>query len=412
MTSMFSSIDALFFSIVESESVESIFQPIVSVKKKSIVGFESFFNGIHPQTRSKIPVKIPFSSSDSELNTQMDQLCRRKGIESYAGLPFPLRNTFLSLDYDHSMIINGLIGLEQFMQHLSFNGIRSNQISIKFMESAGKNISALCDQVSLFREYGFMIALDRVGSASTSLDSIVQIKADIVKISKTLLRDLDKESYKQEIVSSLITLSHRAGSVVIADGVDNEAQVITCMELGVDFLQGKYFGKPSMLSQDELVFVNSQMKEMSSKIRNKKVSRIIKEEAQKQGIENVVDSCIESLCELSPDWFEGEMEQLVLKNQAMECLYMLNEDGIQITDTVCSDKIRKKNSMLFSPAPKGTDQSMKDYFLSINSSRNVYITEPYVSLASGNQCITISKVFSSDDGNRYILCVDVYPDVV
>ena len=319
MVNMLSSVDTLFRSMVECDSVEAVFQPVVSVKKKSMVGFETYFRGIHPFTGAKIPLKIPFVSSDAALNTQMDRLCRKKGMESYAAAPFNIKDKFLTLNFDPSMVIHGLTGFEQFLDQIVSFGIRPDQIVIKNIESNDDNLSDLFDLISVFKEHGFMVALDHIGSAVSSLESIVQIRADIVKISRLLVRDLDKEFYKQEILFSLIDLSHRAGSVVIADGVDNEALVSSCVELGVDFLQGNYFGKPSLLTLDALNHVHSQMKEIASKIRNQKVSSIIKEDTQKAGFENVVDSCIESAGELSPEWFEGEMEQLVAKNPAIEC---------------------------------------------------------------------------------------------
>ena len=63
----------------------------------------------------------------------------------------------------------------------------------------------------------------------------------------------------------------------------------------------------------------------------------------------------------------------------------------------------------FRPAPKGTDHSLKEYYyVLIDVELQKYTTDPYVSLASGNLCRTISTCFRDAANNRlYVLCVDV-----
>jgi hypothetical protein len=53
---------------------------------------------------------------------------------------------------------------------------------------------------------------------------------------------------------------------------------------------------------------------------------------------------------------------------------------------------------------------MKDYFyflLEAGLNKTSYVTEPYLSMASGNSCVTLSSLFKNADEKRYILCLDV-----
>ena len=81
-----------------------------------------------------------------------------------------------------------------------------------------------------------------------------------------------------------------------------------------------------------------------------------------------------------------------------------------MTDTICNAAIAQRGgAAIFRPAPKGTDHSLKEYYyVPIDVELQKYTTEPYVSLASGNLCRTISACFRdiSNDG-VYVLCLDV-----
>jgi len=86
----------------------------------------------------------------------------------------------------------------------------------------------------------------------------------------------------------------------------------------------------------------------------------------------------------------------------------LDEAGIQVTDTIFNRIEILKNKKIFSPARKGAEHTSKDYYyLIVNTGLNSFTTEPYISLASGNLCLTISSSFTGLDGGMFILCVDI-----
>lgn len=95
-------------------------------------------------------------------------------------------------------------------------------------------------------------------------------------------------------------------------------------------------------------------------------------------------------------------------NSLVECIYVLNENGVQVTDTICNcENILKQKRHIFSPALKGTDHSMKDYFIFISAGQNKYVTDQYISLATGNLCLTTAKLFQGKNRENLVLCVDI-----
>ena len=87
----------------------------------------------------------------------------------------------------------------------------------------------------------------------------------------------------------------------------------------------------------------------------------------------------------------------------VEALYVLDERGVQITDTIHARRVRARP---VPPAPRGTDQSLKQYFLMLHAGLERYTSDPYISSASGNFCITMSRYFRNALGQNYVLCCD------
>jgi hypothetical protein len=114
-------------------------------------------------------------------------------------------------------------------------------------------------------------------------------------------------------------------------------------------------------------------------------------------------------CSPSVD-FNLVLQQALRKMGAIECLHILDEAGMQVTETACRPtQVFARNRSMFRPAAVGTDHSLKEYYyMLLDAELPKYTTDPYVSLATGNLCQTISTCFRDGFNNRlYVLCVDV-----
>lgn len=397
--------------VLQHKAIETYFHPIVSLRKNHVLGFEALSRGVDPASGSMIPPDVLFSSTESDIIISMDRLCRQKAIENFAKLPFDNRNYFLALNFDSTLVDRGVVGSGKLVNTILNYGIKPEQVVIEILESKVKDIQALKEFVKLYKEYGFLIALDDVGAGHSNLDRLVYLQADIVKIDRDLIKNIHREYYKQEVVKALIALSHKVGAIVVAEGVETEEEVIASIEYGADLLQGFYFGKPSPLSCSIMEGLATKIHKMSSMVRTHKIQSITENEKRKKQYNKLIKSCIEQISQTADNAVDDVLRNLVARNASLECLYVLNEFGVQISDTICNRAImQNKNNLLFQPAPKGADQSGKDYYILINSGLHVFVTEPYISLASGNLCITISKAFTNHEGNRFILCMDIYPE--
>ncbi|HNB54555.1 MAG TPA: PDC sensor domain-containing protein, partial [Anaerolineales bacterium] len=121
-----------------------------------------------------------------------------------------------------------------------------------------------------------------------------------------------------------------------------------------------------------------------------------------------LSSFVRALAGLPASDIEGTLGRLIRENPSVECLFVLNGDGVQESETHTRPGVAFKQSALFHPARPGADHSMKEYvYLLTDSIVNRYRTEPYVSQASGNLCVTLSAIFRDASNINHILCLDI-----
>lgn len=124
----------------------------------------------------------------------------------------------------------------------------SDSIIEEINESMVKDINSLQTFISLHRSYGFIIAMDDIGAGHSNLNRVAIVRPDFLKIDRALVKDLDKEYYKQEVFKSLINLARNTGALVVAEGVEGMEEAIAAMDFGVDMIQGFHFSVPREIS--------------------------------------------------------------------------------------------------------------------------------------------------------------------
>jgi EAL domain-containing protein (putative c-di-GMP-specific phosphodiesterase class I) len=100
-------------------------------------------------------------------------------------------------------------------------------------------------RVGALRRLGYRIAVDDLGAGYAGLTTFAALEPDIVKLDMALVRDVDREAIKRRLVSSMVAVSKESGVLVVAEGVETEAEGQVLEELGCDLLQGYLYGRPA-----------------------------------------------------------------------------------------------------------------------------------------------------------------------
>lgn len=394
--------------IIENEKIKVHFQPIVYTSKKTVCGLEGLIRGINTDTNQLIsPIHLFETANHKGLTIELDRICRNKVIEAFSHIHLNDKDRLLFLNIDAS-IIEKVEGSNYLINQVEKFNIKTSNIVIEINEAKVKDNEALKRFIDTYRKLGFLIALDDIGSGFSNLDRISLIKPDIIKTDMSLIRNVQDDYYKQEVLKSLVSLSNKIGALVVAEGVETEEESIQTLKLGAHMIQGYFFSKPQEFIRGQKILLDNSIEKLNDSFKRymSKAERIEKRK-QKQ-LNAIVTNSLKELVNVPYDKFDDKLLEIVKGNRAIECAYIIDKYGIQLSNTIYLHGANEvKENAIFYSARTGADHSMKKYYYHVvNAKLSKYITEPYVSLATGNLCITFSKIFKNINNRRYILCID------
>lgn len=394
--------------IITNKRVIVHFQPVVSVSRKMVIGVEGLIRGINTGTNEIISPAVLFNAAcDEGLTLELDRICREEVIKAFRELYQKNHDRLLFINVDAS-ILDKVEGSNYLRNQVNTYEINPRNIVIEINETKVQDNTALKKFTDTYRKLGFMVAIDDVGTGFSNMDRILLIKPDMIKIDISLVRNINNDYYKQGVFKSLVNLANEIGALVIAEGAETEEEAIQILRLGGQMIQGYFFAKPQEIYNESTIFCNNKI-EILSRSFNQYMSSKIRDEKQKnKNLNLIVNKSIKELVPVSCQEFDHRLLKIIWANKVIECAYILDEYGIQISNTIrFYDKNKVKDDLIFYSAMIGTDHSMEKYYYPLTGAGlKKYITEPYVSLATGNLCITISKVFTNMENKKYILCMD------
>ena len=124
-------------------------------------------------------------------------------------------------------------------------GVDSRLLRLEITETALLGKPDQCDAiVSRLRRKGFLVEIDDFGKDNSSLGLLKDIRADVLKIDMSFLREITEKERSRTILKSLIGMAYSLGMEVISEGVETEQQLRTLTEMGCSHFQGYYFSRP------------------------------------------------------------------------------------------------------------------------------------------------------------------------
>ena len=109
------------------------------------------------------------------------------------------------------------------------------------------------DNLQLMKSFGMAIHIDDFGTGYSSLSLLNDLAFDVLKIDRSFVSRLGTGARSEAIVRAVIDLALALGLKTIAEGVETEAQALSLMQSGADFLQGYLFSRPIDLEQFALL---------------------------------------------------------------------------------------------------------------------------------------------------------------
>ncbi len=390
--------------ILENESVITCFQPIVSGSENRTVIVEALSRGLTSDRELVNPELLFYMGRRTTTAADLDRLCLRKAFERFGRIQKDDRDLLLAVNLEPT-ILSIDTSAEEITDMAIKAGLSPASIILEILESDINSIEVLKSSIDAFKKSGFLIALTGTGKTLSNLERVVILQPDIIKIDSALVRNIENDIYKKEIVQAINSISHQVGAVVIVEGVETEDEAVTSLEYGSDLLQGFLILHPQE-TEELYVLQAADAVPVASGFRNRTLQMVKNRHLNFTRYDTVMSQFILELSAMPNHGFHKYLHTAVNRQAVIDCVYILDENGIQVGDCVFSDDFSPK-SRLFHVSSAGFDHSYKSYFFHFSTGLHKYTTKKYISRNSGHLCTTIALPFSDGNNIPYILCCDI-----
>lgn len=271
-------------AILTERNVQTVFQPIISLKNGEIYGYEALCRG---------PAETPFVNPEAlfEFATErkrlweLELLCRTTALERYASLQLEGK---LFLNVNPNIMSDNRFREGFTKDYLSQFSIDPDAIVFEITENeAIRNIDHFQQTVDHYKNQQYRVAIDDVGSGYSGLNIITDVHPHFLKLDMHLIRNIDHDETKQSLVKSLVDFANLSNIFIIAEGIETTAELLTLIKFGIHYGQGYLIQRPS--PQKEL--------------RNEDVHTIIiRENEQKSNLEptQIISTSVEQITNAIP----------------------------------------------------------------------------------------------------------------
>jgi EAL domain-containing protein (putative c-di-GMP-specific phosphodiesterase class I) len=235
------------FELVLSRQIRSVYEPIVEVETRTVFGYEALARG--PEgSEFHSPRALFATASEQDLLFQLDCLCRQSGLRGARDLPGGAK---LFLNVRPTTIHDPAFRAESISKTLDACGLEPSDMvfEISEQESIG-NFHIFREVRDYYRRLGFQIALDDTGAGYASLEAVMELSPDFIKVDRAFVHGIDEDPARQELLRALRSVAERIGARIIGEGLDTLEELATLGRLGIPFGQGWLFGKPTPLRSD------------------------------------------------------------------------------------------------------------------------------------------------------------------
>lgn len=269
------------------ERLDYAFQPIIYSHSGKIYAVEALVRGVQNIDGLNCIDDLFDKAFNDDFLYELDLQLREKAISKFSNID--IENLKLFYNLDNRIIYNKKYSQGNTANILKKYKLDKNRICFELSEK-GTAIeqNALSSMIQKYKESGYSIAIDDFGIGVSGLKLLYFSEANVIKLDRFFISNIDQDSKKKLFCSSIIDMAHIMGMLVIAEGVETKKEFYTCKDIGADFIQGYLVQHP--------ILETNEIKSMYTDIIN-----IINEDKRENGNTIINNEYIEAIIALNVD---------------------------------------------------------------------------------------------------------------
>ncbi len=246
---------------LENKEFRVYLQPKMDMFTDKVIGAEALVRWFKPDGNMVSPGEFIPIFEENGFVTQLDFEMMRQVLEMQQQRireGKPVVKISVNFSRKHQEDQTYLQRLDELMGQYD---VPSTAMEIEITESVFmQDLAPLTDSISQLKQRGFSVSIDDFGAGYSSLNVLSKIKADIVKLDRQFLLDveMEKDNFTSEFLQLLINMIKQLGFKVLAEGVETKEQVALLKNAGCRFAQGFYYARP-MPVEEFLAFLDQHL---------------------------------------------------------------------------------------------------------------------------------------------------------
>ncbi|MEO0429559.1 MAG: bifunctional diguanylate cyclase/phosphodiesterase [Pseudomonadota bacterium] len=234
------------YAALDNDEIEPFFQPQVRLGDRQVVGFEVLVRWRHPEQGLVPPGLFLEIAEETGLLPPIDDIVMKKAMaclgqwhrEGHTETRISLNCTGESLR-DPRYVDTLLLEMDR-------NGLEPRHVAIEILETVLFGDATDTARLTLQRlqELGFYLEIDDFGTGQASISHLITLNADAVKLDRSLVRDITTDRASRLVVEATVALSRNLGLATLAEGAEDEDQMVLLDQLGCEYVQGFGIARP------------------------------------------------------------------------------------------------------------------------------------------------------------------------
>jgi len=234
--------------IIKTQALNTFFQPIINLSSGKTVGYEALNRPVATSLFPNTEFFYDFVGQSNHVflfeclcrNLSLKRFMERSSDKSFSCPPL------LFINIHPNVLLDANYHSGETLQLLSELGIDTKQVVFELTEkSAVKDFTLFEKVLSHYRNQGYRIAIDDVGSGYNSLKTLIYLKPEFIKLDKSLTQNINENEEQKQIIKLIMEYAKHSSTKVIAEGIEKKEDLIYLRNRGIDYGQGYAIGKPS-----------------------------------------------------------------------------------------------------------------------------------------------------------------------
>jgi EAL domain-containing protein (putative c-di-GMP-specific phosphodiesterase class I) len=226
--------------------LQPVYQPIVALASRTVIGHEGLIRPVPPAPFADPGALLEAAEVGGRL-TALDLACVEAIIAGADALP---EEQFLSLNLSPATLEAPDFSPAALLAILARHGFDRQRLVVELTQHQPiHDVDRVRSRLDELRESGVRIAADDIGAGNAGLRLLAEISFDVLKVDLGLVQPSSSGDQSTAVLGSVVAFASRMGALVIAEGVEESAQLASLAELGIEVGQGYHLGRPGPLKE-------------------------------------------------------------------------------------------------------------------------------------------------------------------